>query len=82
MNIFNVCITVFDREKAFNDVSSHLHNYAPFIKLRVGYPMPAQNIAVIFLIITLTNDQLGAFTGKLGQIQSVKVKSNLIKKEI
>lgn len=79
-NIYNVCITVNDRDSAYHEVSAHLHEYAKFIRLRVGYPITEYNIAVIFIIIELTNDQLGAFTGNLGQLPSVKVKSNLIKK--
>jgi len=79
-NIFSVCITVHERDAVFDEVNSHLHEYAPFIKLRVGYPIPEYHIAVIFVIIELTNDQLGAFTGRLGQIPNVNVKSTLIKK--
>lgn len=79
-NIFNVCITVHDRNVAYDAVSELLHEFAGFIRLRVGYPITEYNIAVIFVIIELTNDQLGAFTGRLGQLPSVNVKSNLIKK--
>jgi len=79
-NIYNVCITVHNREAVFDEVSGHLHEYAKHIRLRVGYPITEHNIAVIFIIIELTNDQLGAFTGKLGQLSNVNVKSNLIKK--
>ncbi len=74
-----VTITVQDREKSFHQVSSILHDLADRIMLRVGYPMPEQNISIIFIIINLTNDELGAFTGKLGQIQSVNVKSTSLK---
>ncbi len=41
--------------------------------------MPDQNISIIFIIIQLTNDELGAFTGKLGQITSVNVKSTSLR---
>ncbi len=74
-----VTITVHDREKSFQQVSTILHDLADSIMLRVGYPMPDQNISIIFIIIKLTNDELGAFTGKLGQIQSVNVKSTSLK---
>ncbi|HPR17162.1 MAG TPA: iron-only hydrogenase system regulator [Candidatus Cloacimonadota bacterium] len=79
-NIYNVCITVHNRDLAFDAVSSHLHEYAPHIRLRVGYPIPEYNMSVIFIVIELSNDELGAFTGKLGQFSSVSVKSTLIKK--
>lgn len=74
-----VTITVHDREKSFQQVSTILHDLADSIMLRVGYPMPEQNISIIFIIIQLTNDELGAFTGKLGQITSVNVKSTSLK---
>jgi len=77
--IRTVTITVQDREKSFQLVSAILHDLADNILLRVGYPMPDQNISIIFIIIQLTNDELGAFTGKLGQIASVNVKSTSLK---
>jgi putative iron-only hydrogenase system regulator len=77
--IRTVTITVHDRVKSFQQVSTILHDLADSIMLRVGYPMPDQNISIIFIIIQLTNDELGAFTGKLGQLTSVDVKSTSLK---
>jgi putative iron-only hydrogenase system regulator len=74
-----ITITVYDRSVAFNKVGELLHSYANDIQLRIGYPVPDNNISVIFLIVTLTNDELGALSGKLGQINSVKVKSTTLK---
>ncbi|PID28570.1 MAG: iron-only hydrogenase system regulator [Candidatus Cloacimonadota bacterium] len=74
-----VTITVYDRESAFPKVNSLLHEYGERIQMRVGYPMPEQNIAVIFIITKMTTDTLGSLTGKLGQIKSVKVKSTTLK---
>ncbi len=78
-SIRTVTITVHDRESSFSKVSSILHNLADSIVLRVGYPFPDKNVSIIFVIINLTNDELGAFTGKLGQISSVNVKSTSLK---
>ncbi len=72
-------ITIYDREKAYDKVGELLHNFANDIMLRVGYPLPDQNLAIIFLIVKMTTDQLGAISGKLGQLPSVKVKSTTIK---
>lgn len=74
-----VTIVVDDREQAFNPVSELLHQFAPHILLRVGYPMRDKNVSVIFLIMELDLDQLGSFSGKLGQIPSVKVKTITLK---
>ncbi len=78
-NVKTVTITVHDREKSFKKVSAILHDLADSIQLRVGYPFPDKNVSIIFIIIELTNDELGAFTGKLGQIASVNVKSTSLK---
>ena len=74
-----ITITIYDRAAAFTKVGELLHEYADNISLRVGYPVPEKNTSVIFLIVTLTNDELGALSGKLGQINLVKVKSTSLK---
>ncbi|PKN75683.1 MAG: iron-only hydrogenase system regulator [Candidatus Cloacimonetes bacterium HGW-Cloacimonetes-2] len=74
-----VTIVVGDVDKAFVPVSDLLHEYAKHIHLRVGYPMRDKNVSVIFLIIELDPDDMGAFSGKLGQIKSVKVKTIKLK---
>ncbi len=78
-NYHTVTITVYDRESAFHKVSEILHSFAEEIVLRVGHPIKEHNVAVIFLILNMTQDRLGAFSGKLGQIQNVKVKSTSLK---
>lgn len=75
----NLCITVTDREKDYQKVGELLHDYAEDIQLRVGYPIPDVNVAMIFVILKMTNDKLGALTGKLGQINKVSVRATTIK---
>ena len=70
-----VTIVVDDIHQAFHPVSELLHSYAPHVLLRVGYPMRDKGVSVIFLVMELTTDEMGAFSGKLGQIDSVKVKT-------
>lgn len=74
-----VTIVIDDIEQAFNPVSDLLHEFASHILLRVGYPMRDKNVSVIFLIMELSPDDMGAFSGKLGQIKFVKVKSIALK---
>lgn len=71
-----VTITVYDKKSIYNKVNSLLHDFAENILLRVGYPFPEENAAIIFLILKLNNEELGSFTGKLGQLKEVKVKSS------
>lgn len=74
-----ITITIYDRKSSYNPVGELLHQYADKISLRVGYPIKEKNVAVIFIIIETDNDELGAISGKLGQIKSVKVKSTTLK---
>ncbi|MGC8819504.1 MAG: TM1266 family iron-only hydrogenase system putative regulator [Fervidobacterium sp.] len=72
---YMIDIIVTDRDMAYSKVNELLHQYSNIIKLRVGYPVPDENIAIVFLIVKTSNDVVGALTGKLGQIKGVKVKS-------
>lgn len=76
-----VSIVVEDLEHAFHPVSELLHSYAPHILMRVGYPMRDLGVSVIFLIMELDTTAMSAFSGKLGQIPSVKVKASTLKIE-
>jgi len=73
--VHTATVTIYNRNQAYREVGELLHQFADFILLRVGFPMAEKNIAIIFLILQMTTDQLGALTGRLGQIATVKVKS-------
>lgn len=70
-----VTIVVEDTQQAFHPVNELLHSYAPHVLLRVGYPMRDKGVSVIFLVMDLTIEEMGAFFRKLGQINCVKVKT-------
>ncbi len=72
-------IVVQDRQDAYKRVNELLHDFADVIRLRVGYPVPDENIAIILLVIKATNDTVGSFSGRLGQIKGLKVKTVPIK---
>lgn len=74
-----VNILVEDRQDAYKRVNELLHDFADVIRLRVGYPVPDENIAIILLVIKATNDTVGSFSGRLGQIKGLKVKTIPIK---
>lgn len=76
-----VVITIYDRDACYRKVGEILHDFADHIQLRVGYPISEDNIAVLFLMMKMTNNEMGAFSGTIGQLQSVKVKTSIIKKE-
>ena len=54
-----------------------LSGYTPIIRGRMGVPDHQTGEAVIGLIVKGTNEQLGAMTGRLGNLSGVQVKSAL-----
>ncbi len=62
-------------------VSNIIHQYQDFILGRQGLNLKDHKIKIISLIIEATTDDIGSFTGKLGKLQGVKVKSILSKKK-
>ncbi len=74
-----VTIVIDDIDAAFQPVSELLHDYASHILLRVGYPMRDLGVSAIFLVMQLETAEMGAFSGKLGMMQGVKVKTTTLK---
>jgi putative iron-only hydrogenase system regulator len=64
-------------DKAFNDFNSLLHEYSHIIVGRMGIPYKERNISVVSIIVDGTNDEIGALTGRIGQLPQVSVKSVL-----
>jgi len=58
-----------------------LNEHSDVIVGRMGLPYREKDVAVISLIVDGTTDEIGAMTGKLGNIPEVKVKSAFIKKK-
>lgn len=73
-----VGIVVEDRNSAI-EVNKILGEYAHIIIGRMGVPYKEKEVSVISLIVDGTTDQIGALTGKLGNIAGVTVKSALTK---
>ncbi len=60
-------------------VNQILSEYADINVGRMGIPYRERNLAVISLIVDGTTDEIGAMTGKLGNLPHVTVKSALTK---
>lgn len=71
-------ITIYDRDASYQKVQELLHKHAKNISLRVGYPLEDQGVAIIFLILKMTTDELGALSGQLGQLKDVSIKSTTL----
>ena len=69
-----VGIVIEDRTSA-PQVNQILSAFGDIIQGRMGLPGHDQGQAVICLIVRGTNEQLGAMTGRLGNLPGVQVKS-------
>ena len=76
-----VGVVVEERCRA-EDVNRILSAYGEIIRGRIGIPEKESGLAVIGLIVEGTNEQVGAMTGKLGNLSGVTVKSALTAKKI
>ncbi len=72
-------IVVEDLENA-QKINSILSEHNEIIVGRMGIPYRERGISVISLIIDGSTDEIGAMTGKLGNLKSVKVKTALVTK--
>lgn len=68
-------VVVSQRENAANRVNAVLSEHANIIVGRMGIPYKERGLSVISLIVDGTTDEIGALTGKLGNIDHVRVKS-------
>lgn len=69
---------VIDEPKTIVDrVNTIISDYSHIIIGRMGVPRHEENVGVIALIIEGTTDEVGALTGRLGNLPGVTVKSAL-----
>jgi len=74
-----VGVVIENRQKSAHFVNDVLSEFGELIVARTGVPYKEKQCSVITLIVDATTDELGTLTGKLGQIESVSVKSSLSK---
>ncbi len=68
---------ILEQRESVEAVNHLLSEYATVIMARMGLPRQERGISVITLVVDATTDELGALTGKLGNIDGVLVKSGL-----
>ena len=64
-------------EVSAGEVNSILSDFAELIIGRMGIPYKERGVSVISLIVDGTNDEIGAMTGRIGQLPDVSVKAIL-----
>ncbi len=67
-------IVVNNREETSKKVNDVLSAFGSIIVGRMGIPYREKEISVISIIVDGTNDEIGALTGKLGNIKGIKAK--------
>ncbi len=75
-------IVIEDPKRVTDRVNEVISNYGNIVIGRMGVPRHDAKVGVIALIIEGTTDEVGALTGKLGNIPGITVKSALTAKSI
>lgn len=70
-------IVIDQHQAVVAQVNTIISAYSNMIIGRMGIPRPEDNTGVIALIVEGSTDEVGAFTGKLGNLPGVTVKSAL-----
>ncbi len=63
-----------EHQQAFNEIVSSCKG---LVRGRIGLPVDEARMAVIALVVCGTPDEINSFTGKLGKIPSVSVKTTI-----
>ena len=74
-----VAVIVKDPDKTHEKLNAILHTHSNIIIGRLGIPRKEEKLSIISLIVEGTTDEVGALTGKLGQLPSVSVKTAFAK---
>ena len=72
-----VAVILRNPDRAFSDFNALLHQFSGIIVGRMGLPYKEHGVSVVSLIVDGTNEEIGAMTGKIGQLPDVSVKAVL-----
>ncbi len=75
-------IVVEEREKVTHKLNDILSEFGHLIIGRMGVPSRDLGLSIISLIVEGTSDDIGAMTGKLGNLPGISLKSALTSKVI
>jgi len=75
-------IVVEEREKITHKLNDILSEFGHLIIGRMGVPSRDLGLSIISLIVEGTSDDIGAMTGKLGNLPGITLKSALTSKVI
>jgi putative iron-only hydrogenase system regulator len=67
-------IVVSNREDSSRKLNEVLSDYGYLVVGRMGIPYKEKGVSIMSVIVDGSNDEIGALTGKLGNIKGIKVK--------
>ncbi|MCD5405020.1 MAG: iron-only hydrogenase system regulator [Desulfotomaculum sp.] len=73
---------IVENRNSVSKINAILSEHADMILGRMGVPYKDKNFSVISIIIEGTTDEVGALTGKLGNVEGVIVKTALSNKTV
>lgn len=75
-----IAIIIEGHRESAAQVNAILSEHSGIVHARMGVPNHEKDINVISLVVEATNEQVGAVTGRLGNLPGVTVKSMMTNK--
>ncbi|MDC7124514.1 MAG: CopG family transcriptional regulator [Spirochaetales bacterium] len=73
-------IIIEDRQKSASAVQEILSEHSSIISGRMGIPnLDQKSLSIITLILYASTDEIGAFSGKIGRLSGVSIKTGISK---
>lgn len=82
MRIAVISLVLDEPKKVQKEVNEVISSYKDIIRGRMGIPLDKENVSIISIAVIGEADTINAFTGRLGKIDHVQVKTSFSKKEI
>ena len=82
MRIAVISLVLDEPKKVQKEVNEVISSYKDIIRGRMGIPLDRENVSIISIAVIGEADTINAFTGRLGKINHVQVKTSFSKKEI
>lgn len=82
MRIAVISLVLDEPKKVQQEVNRVISSYKDIIRGRMGLPLDRENVSIISIAVIGEADTINAFTGRLGKIDNVQVKTSFSKKEI
>ncbi|MCO8194707.1 TM1266 family iron-only hydrogenase system putative regulator [Anaerofustis sp. NSJ-163] len=81
MRIAVISLVLDEPKKVQKEVNEVISSYKDIIRGRMGIPLDRENVSIISIAVIGEADTINAFTGRLGKIDHVQVKTSFSKKQ-